>query len=49
MITKGESRISEGSFLYGKALPVVLVGMVVIMVILILVAAGILIGFIPFF
>jgi hypothetical protein len=49
MITKGESRISEDSVLYGKALPAVLIGMVIVMVVLVLIAADVLIGFIPFF
>jgi hypothetical protein len=49
LITKGESRISDDSVLFRKALPALLIGMVLILVVLILVAAGILIDFIPFF
>jgi hypothetical protein len=48
IVTKGESRIAEDSALYGKAIPVVLIGMVVIMMVLIILAVGVLIGFIPF-
>ena len=47
-ITKGESRISENSFLYGKVVPAILTGLVFVTVVLILVAAGILIDFIPY-
>jgi hypothetical protein len=47
-IKKGESRVSENSFLYRKVVPAILIGLVFVAVVLILVAAGILIGFIPY-
>ncbi len=48
LITKGESRISEDSILYRKVVPAILICMVISTVALILIAAGILIGFIPY-
>jgi len=47
IVTGGEPRISEDSILYGKAVPVILIGMVVIMVGLILIALGFLLGVLP--
>jgi hypothetical protein len=47
MVTKGESRISQDSILYGKAVPAILIGMVVMMVALIFIAVGFLLGVLP--
>lgn len=47
MVTKGESRISQDSILYGKAVPAILFGMVVMMVALIFIAVGFLLGVLP--
>jgi len=47
MVTKGESRISQDSILYGKAVPAILIGMVVMIVGLILIAVGFLFGVLP--
>lgn len=47
-IDKGKSRIPEKSTLYSKVVPALLVGMAILMTILILVAAGILTGLIPY-
>ena len=47
MVTKGKSRISEDSILYGKTVPAILIGMVVMLVGLILVAVGFLFGVLP--
>lgn len=44
----GGSRIQAGSALYGRLLPALIVGMGVLMVVLIIVAAGVLLGFVPF-
>ncbi len=44
----GGSRIPEGSRLYGRLLPALIVGLGVLMVVLIVVAAGVLLGFVPF-
>ncbi len=44
----GGSRIQEGSALYGRLLPSLIIGMGVLMVVLIIVAAGVLLGFVPF-
>jgi hypothetical protein len=47
-IPKGKSRIPEKSTLYTKVIPVLLIGMTILMTALILVAAGILTGLIPY-
>jgi ABC-type Na+ efflux pump permease subunit len=47
MVTKGESRISQDSILYGKAVPAILIGMLVMMVALIFIAVGFLLGVLP--
>ncbi len=47
-IMRGQSRVPEGSIFYTKVVPILLVGMAVIMGVLILVAAGVLLGIIPF-
>jgi len=47
MVTKGESRISQDSLLYGKAVPAILIEMVVMIVGLILIAVGFLFGVLP--
>jgi hypothetical protein len=45
--TKGKSRISEDSFLYGKVVPIILIGLVFLALLLILIATGVLVGIIP--
>lgn len=42
------SRIPDGSRLYGRLLPSLIIGMAVLMVVLIVVAAGVLLGYVPF-
>jgi hypothetical protein len=42
------SRIPKGSRLYGRLLPALIVGLGALMVVLIVVAAGVLLGFVPF-
>lgn len=42
------SRIQARSALYGRLLPSLIIGMGVLMVVLIVVAAGVLLGFVPF-
>ena len=44
----GGSRIQAGSAIYGRLLPALIIGMGVLMVVLIVVAAGVLLGFVPF-
>ena len=42
------SRVPEGSQFYERVLPILLVGMAVVMVVLIVVALGVLLGFTPY-
>jgi hypothetical protein len=42
------SRIPQGSRLYGRLLPALIVGLGALMILLIIVAAGVLLGFVPF-
>lgn len=44
----GGSRIPAGSPLYARVLPSLIIGLGVLMVVLIVVAAGVLLGFVPF-
>jgi hypothetical protein len=45
---KDKSHIPAGSFFYNKVVPVLLIGMAVLTVAFIVVALGILLGFVPF-
>lgn len=47
-IVRGRSRVPEESVFYTKVVPLLLVGMAVVMAALILIAAGVLLGIVPF-
>jgi hypothetical protein len=47
-IVRGKSHIPENSVFYEKVVPALLIGLLIIMVILILVAAGVLLGIVPY-
>lgn len=47
-IRRGKSRVPEDSVFYNRVVPILLAGMAVLTVVLILVAAGVLLGFVPF-
>jgi len=48
IVSKSQSHIPKNSVFYEKVVPALLVGMAVLMVLLILLAAGILLGFVQF-
>ncbi len=45
---KASSRIPDGSQVYGRLLPALIIALGVLMVLLIVVAVGVLVGFVPF-
>lgn len=47
-IRRGKSRVPEDSVFYNRVVPILLAGMAVLTIVLILVAAGVLLGFVPF-
>jgi hypothetical protein len=47
-IVRGQSRVPEESFFYTRVVPILLISMAVIMGVLIIVAAGVLLGVVPF-
>jgi hypothetical protein len=47
-IARGQSRVPEESFFYTRVVPILLISMAVIMGVLIIVAAGVLLGVVPF-
>ena len=46
--SKAQTRIPEGSVFYDRIIPALLIGMALIMGVLILIAAGVLLGIVPF-
>lgn len=47
-VSKDKSRIPEQSGFYIKVVPILLVSMAVLLIVLIIIAAGVLLGFVPY-
>lgn len=45
---RDRSRIPAGSFFYNKLVPILLIGMAILTVLFILIAAGVLLGLVPY-
>jgi len=47
-ISRGKSRMPENSVFFEKVVPGMLIGLAIVMVVLIILAAGVIIGIVPF-